>query len=73
MLDKERLKGKIRSAFADEQNEQSDYNKSLDNISEKIAQAVIDEVKQAKIQYVSGLISPTSGGPVTGTITHTIS
>jgi hypothetical protein len=73
MLDKERLKGKIRSAFADEQNETSDYNKSLDNISEKIAQAVIDEVKQAKIQYVSGLISPTSGGPVTGTITHTIS
>jgi hypothetical protein len=70
-LNVNRLKGLIKEAFQAEQTEEQDHNASLDRISEKLAQAIIDEIKQAKIQYQSGLVAP--NGAVTGTITHTIS
>lgn len=73
MLDVNRLKGKIKLAFEAEQTEENDHNASLDRISQKIAQAVVDEIKQAKVNYTTGLIAPSGGGPVTGVITHTIS
>lgn len=70
MLDKNRLKGKIKDAFEAEQNEQEDHNASLERISEKLAQAIIDEIKQLKVNYTNGLTAP--NGAVTGTINHTI-
>jgi hypothetical protein len=70
-LDVNRLKGLIKAAFQAEQTEEEDHNASLDRISEKLAQAIIDEIKQAKIEYQAGLVAP--NGAVTGTITHTIS
>lgn len=73
MLDVNRLKLKIKQAFEAEQNEEADHNASLDRISGKIAQAVVEEIKQAKINYTTGLVAPSGGGLVTGTITHTIS
>lgn len=66
-----RLKGLIKAAFQAEQTEEEDHNASLDRISEKLATAIIDEIKQAKIEYQTGLVAP--NGAVTGTITHTIS
>lgn len=70
MLDKNRLKEKIRAAFEFEQNEKENANDSLDRISEKLAGAIIDEIKELKINYSSGLIAP--NGAVTGAINHTI-
>lgn len=71
MLDVNRLKNKIKLAFQAEQTEQVDHNASLDRISQKLAQAIVDEIKEAKVNYTAGLVSPI--GAVTGTINHTIS
>lgn len=71
MLDIDRLKNKIRTAFEVEQNEKIDHNASLDRISLKLATAIVEEIKNAKIQYQAGLVAP--NGSVTGTIIHTIS
>lgn len=70
-LDANRLKEKIKAAFEAEQTEEENYDAALDRICGKIAQACIDEIKQAKIEYQSGLVAP--NGAVTGIITHTIS
>lgn len=67
-LNQARLKNKIKAAFQAEQTEQSDHNASLDRISDKIAQAVIEEIKELKINYTSGLVAPSGGGPVTGNL-----
>ena len=71
MLDVNRLKNKIKLAFEAEQTEEVDHNESLDRIAQKLAQAIVDEIKEAKVNYTAGLVSPT--GAVTGTINHTIS
>ncbi|UWY28797.1 hypothetical protein N4T20_02480 [Flavobacterium sp. TR2] len=72
-LDKERLKEKIKDAFQAEQTEQEDHNASLERISDKLAQAIVEEIKALKIEYTSGLVAPSGGGTVTGTILHTVS
>lgn len=70
-LDVNRLKEKIKLAFEAEQTEEEDYNAALDRICGKIAVACIEEIKEARIEYQSGLVAP--NGAVTGIITHTIS
>jgi len=65
-----RLTDKIKQAFKTEQTEELSADAALDRISEKLAQAFIDEIKQAGITYSSGLIAP--NGAVTGTFNHTI-
>ncbi len=71
MLDVNRLKNKIKQAFIDEQTEETDHNASVDRIAQKLAQAIVDEIKEAKVNYTAGLTAP--NGAVTGTINHTIS
>jgi len=71
-LVKDRLKAKIIAAFEAEQTETEDHNASLERISDKLAQAIIEEIKFLTINYTAGLIAPPSGGPVTGIITHTV-
>jgi pyrimidine operon attenuation protein/uracil phosphoribosyltransferase len=38
-----------------------------------VSNKMVEEMKQAKIIYSVGLIAPPGGGPVTGTLTHTVS
>lgn len=71
-LNIERLKGKIKAAYQAEQTEEVDHNASLDRIAQKLSEAVIEEIKEAQIQYSTGLVAPSGGGPVTGSMTHTI-
>lgn len=68
MLDKNRLKAKIKAALEFEQNEEVNANNSLERISDKIATAIIEEIKELKINYTSGLVAPSSGGGVTGSL-----
>ena len=70
-LEQSRLRAKIKEAFEAEQSEQEDHNASLDRISDKLATAIIEEIKSLKINYSAGLVAP--NGSVTGTITHTVS
>ncbi len=72
-LSKNRLKVKIIAAFEAEQTEEVDHNASLERISEALAQAMIDEIKLLTINYTTGLVAPSGGGPVTGTLIYTIS
>lgn len=72
MLNTEELKRDIKSAFKAEQTEEEDYEASLERIAEKIAQAVIKQIKQIKITYTQGLASQ-SGGAVSGVFNYTIS
>jgi len=70
-LDSNRLKAKIKEAFEAEQQEQNDHNTALDRIADKLAQAIVEEIKQLRINYSSGLLAP--NGAVTGTINASIS
>ncbi|MPT35738.1 MAG: hypothetical protein E2604_11810 [Flavobacterium sp.] len=63
-----RLKNKIKAALEAEQTEEVDHNASLDRISDRIAQAIIEEIKQLQINYTGGLIAPSGGGTVTGNL-----
>jgi len=72
-LAQSRLKAKIKAAFEAEQSEEVNHNNSLDRISDRLATAIIEEIQFLTVNYITGLIAPSGGGPVTGTITHTIS
>jgi len=72
MLDTQRLKSKIKEALINEQTEEESANDSLERISLAIAKAVIEEIKEAKINYSAGLVAQPGGGAVTGTLTYTI-
>lgn len=67
-LVQQRLKGKIKAAF--QQDASSD---NIDAVADKIADAVIGEIKQLTITYVAGLTTAPGGGPVTGTFQFTLS
>ncbi|MBV8255006.1 MAG: hypothetical protein JO154_20565 [Chitinophaga sp.] len=70
MLNETRLKNKIRAAFSEEK-EEKDAAAAMDRIATKLAQAVIEEIKQISIMYNAGLVAP--NGPVSGTFNYTIS
>ena len=72
MLNTEELKRDIKEAFKAEQTEEEDYEASLERIAEKIAQAVIKQIKQIKITNTQGLALQ-SGGTVSGVFNYTIS
>ena len=65
-LDKERLKQKIKDALRHEQTEEEDYDQSIDRISDKLATAITQEIKELMITYKGGLTAP--NGPVAGTL-----
>lgn len=68
MLDEKRLADKIESVFDKCQKETDDANSSKTLLAKEIAKAVVEEIKELKINYVSGLT--TTAGPVTGTFTY---
>lgn len=78
-LQETRLKNKIKAAFSFEQNEEESWNDSLERISQKIAQAFIEEMSEAIITVGSGIPVSTTGsataqtGATTGTKIATIS
>ena len=63
-LDKDRLKAKIKQLLEDMMTREND---SIDEFADRLAQAVVDEVKEATIVYQTGLVAPSGGGAVTGT------
>lgn len=63
-LDQERLKGKITTLMTDMLTRE---NTSIDEFASRLSEAVVYEVKQAKINYTTGLVAPSGGGAVTGT------
>ncbi len=70
-LNTEILKQSIKAAYLSEQSEEGNANDSADRIAEKIANAVVAQIKTLTITYGTGLLAPT--GPVTGTFICTLS
>lgn len=69
-LSKERLANAITSAFIYEQAEEEDAEASARRIADKIAEAVLTEIKKVDIIYTHGLTSP--DGAVTGQLNYVI-
>lgn len=69
-LNKERLKLKIKEAFRAEQTEEESHEAALDRIADALASCFIEEIKEIKINYQSGLFAP--NGAVTGSINASI-
>ncbi|QAR31114.1 hypothetical protein EQP59_07110 [Ornithobacterium rhinotracheale] len=67
-LNAERLKNKIVAAMDKCQREEDNPNRSKEEFAQALASAIVEEIKGLQIIYTSGLIAPTSGGPVTGKI-----
>lgn len=57
------LKGKIADLLTDMLERD---NTSIDEFATRLATAVVEEVQAADIIYMSGLVAPSGGGPVTG-------
>ncbi len=70
MLNEERLALKIENVFDRCQQENDNPNASKTLLAQEIAKAVVEEIKELQITYISGLF--TTAGPVTGTITYTL-
>jgi hypothetical protein len=72
MLDKSALSSSIKQAFLDQRSKESDPETAAEDLAGKIATAVEAYVKSLTVVYTAGLVAPSGGGPVTGTLTHTI-
>lgn len=71
-LSKETLKSDIKAAFTGVMNQADDKREdALDKLADKIADAVITQIKSIQIIYTAGLTAPM--GPVTGQFQYTIS
>lgn len=69
-LDTNRLKGTIKAAYQNCRNHQGSEDEALESFCQDLAQAIVTEIKQAKIAYTTGLAA--GAAPVTGTFNHTI-
>lgn len=70
-IDKEKLKTTITQAFRWGL-EQTDQSVALDEVAAKLADAVTTAIRSITITYTTGLVAPSTGGPVTGTFECTI-
>jgi hypothetical protein len=70
-LSESRLSGKIVDIIDVIKLEEEDYEDAKTKFANAIAKAFVEEIKQLKINYTSGLVAP--NGAVTGTINATIS
>ncbi len=71
MLDKNRLKNKFKAALQDaEANGGNTREGQLEYWCDKLAEAIVDEIKEAKVNYTNGLVAGAT--PVTGAINHSI-
>lgn len=70
-LDKTILQNQIKQAFKDQQSKMTNPDAALDDIAAKLATAFDSYVRSITVNSVPVLTSPS--GPVTGSITNTVS
>ncbi|RXK57574.1 hypothetical protein ESA94_20460 [Lacibacter luteus] len=71
-LSNARLKGNLKTLFENMEANGDTRDEQLDWFCGELAKVLIDEIKELRIQYSAGLVAPSGGGAVTGTITHTV-
>jgi len=70
-LDAARLEGKINTLLDSLSTNTDDPTAARRQFSKDLAAAIVEEVKEIKINYSSGLAAP--NGAVAGTFNHTVS
>lgn len=71
-LDKTRLKNNLKAMYQDAAaNGGETRDNQLDYFCEKLADVIVEEIKQLHINYTNGL--SVGSTPVTGAINHTVS
>jgi hypothetical protein len=70
-LDKTRLKNNLLAVYQDIENHGDTRELQADWFCDQLADVLIEEIKQLRINYTNGLTAP--NGAVTGTINHTVS
>lgn len=70
-LDKITLKAEIKAAFNDQKGKTENQEAAIDDLAQKITNAVENYVKSITVTSTFALTAP--NGPVTGSITNTIS
>lgn len=71
-LDKTRLKNNLKAMYEDAAANGGDNRADqLDYFCTKLADVLVEEIKQLKINYTNGLTAAST--PVTGVINHTVS
>ncbi len=71
-LSKPTLKGAIKTALLAQRNNTTDPAQAADDLADAIANSVDAYLKSLTITYTSGLVAPSGGGPVTGTLVYTL-
>jgi hypothetical protein len=69
-LNKDRLKDRLKQVYKSLKNSDLNEESGLDFLCQEMASAIIDEVKELKIIYQSGLAAP--NGAVTGQLNHSV-
>ncbi len=73
MINKAELRADIKQAL--DQNSDVEINpaRGREQTANELADAIVKQLLKIQITYTSGLVSPPSGGPVTGILNHTVS
>lgn len=73
-LDKQKISADIAEAFIRVMDtEGNDRRGAINMVADRIADAVMDAIRSATINYDAGLTAPAGGGAVTGTFTGSLS
>jgi hypothetical protein len=72
-LNKTQLKNSIQLAFDSQKGKTENQASAINDLAQKIADAVEVYVKSITVTSIPVLTAPPGGGPVTGTITNSIS
>lgn len=72
-LNKDRLKNKLLKIFDECRKDTGNGDESKEKFADLLADAILEEVQELTITYTTGLIAPSSGGPVTGVLTVKLS
>lgn len=65
-LNKDRLKNKIKTVMEEIRTEENNPDQSMEKFANDLATAIVEEIKELKINYTSGLTAP--NGAVTGSL-----
>jgi len=71
-LDKDKLEKRLTNVFDNTLGADIDPEVAKRDFIKGLAEAIHDYTKNIEIEYLTGLVSPPTGGPVTGTFEYKI-
>ncbi|MCC8186547.1 MAG: hypothetical protein LIP08_03270 [Bacteroides sp.] len=74
MLDKDHIQERLKETFLSQLGKEVSEAQvsALDDVSEKMADVIIEAIRSIEISYQGGLVSPETGEEITGTFKYEI-